>query len=112
MEQCQGNVNVFNFAPFCCLSCLLLDLSSLSPFALTLGLLALRCCFEDFDVMCEADDKGRLSVSVWEFPLEARCCSRETGPVQIDLLSLKRNVQSKAGKPAIHCSRGQSYYPR
>ncbi len=112
MEQCQGNVNVFNFAPFCCLSCLLLDLSSLSPFALTLGLLALRCCFEDFDVMCEADDKGRLSVSVWEFPLEARCCSRETGPVQIDLLSLKQNVQSKAGKPAIHCSRGQSYYHR
>ena len=86
MEQCQGNVNVFNFAPFCCLSCLLLDLSSLSPFALTLGLLALRCCFEDFDVMCEADDKGRLS---GEFFLDSRCCSRKTGPAHMDLQSLK-----------------------
>ena len=36
--------------------------------------------------MCEADDKGRLS---GEFFLESRCCSRKTGPVHIDLQSLK-----------------------
>ncbi len=78
--------------------CLLLDLSSLSPFALALGLLAFCCCFEDFDVMREADDEGRLS---GEFFLESRCSSRETGPVHVDLLYLKKREQSKGG---VKCS--------
>ena len=92
MEYCQGNVNQVSCAPFGCLSCLLLELSLLPVFALALGLLALYCCFEDSDVMCEADDKGRLS---GEFFLESRCSSRETGPIHIDLLYLKKRVQSQ-----------------
>ena len=48
--------------------------------------------------MCEADDEGRLS---GESFLELRCSSRETGPVHIDLLYLKKRVQCKGG---VNCS--------
>ncbi len=55
-------------------------------FALALGLLAFRCCFEDVDVMCEADDKGTLSGELF---LESRGFPRKTGVAHMDWQSLK-----------------------